>query len=155
MNERGKSDGPIVPKSATNKGRDDKRPAETREERGSTKGSSAKQTRVRAPHREALQHALDRVREAAARDRKQQFTTLWHHVYDPMRLRQEYLDLKRSAAPGIDGMTWEAYGGDLEGNLDDLSGRLKRGALSTTTTSPHQRQLLLPKATLAVEVSSL
>ena len=57
-----------------------------------------------------------------------QFTTLWHHVYDPDRLRTAYLGLKRDAAPGIDGETWRQYGEDREKNLQDLSDRLKRGA---------------------------
>jgi group II intron reverse transcriptase/maturase len=57
-----------------------------------------------------------------------QFTALWHQVYDPDRLRAAYLSLKRDAAPGIDGETWRQYGEDREGNLQDLSDRLKRGA---------------------------
>jgi RNA-directed DNA polymerase len=142
MNEHGKSDDPIVPKSATNKGRDSKRPAETREGRGSTKGSSTKQTRDRTQNRGALQQALVRVREAAERDRKQQFTTLWHHVYNPSRLRQEYFDLKRKAAPGIDGVTWQAYGEHLDENVEELASRLKRGAYRA---KPVQR-VYIPKA---------
>jgi hypothetical protein len=56
------------------------------------------------------------------------FTALLHHVYDIEHLRQTYHALKREAAPGIDGETWEHYGVALEENLQDLSGRLKRGA---------------------------
>jgi len=54
--------------------------------------------------------------------------TLWHHVANVERLREEYFALKRDSAPGVDGQTWEQYGLDLEGNLQDLSGRLHRGA---------------------------
>ena len=57
-----------------------------------------------------------------------QFTTLWHHVYDVNRLREAYFSLARQAAPGVDGVTWAAYGQDLESKLEDLSGRLQRGA---------------------------
>jgi retron-type reverse transcriptase len=77
---------------------------------------------------EDLPSALDRVRQAACRDKKLKFTSLWHHVYDIDRLREAYLALKRDAAAGVDGQTWQAYGQDLEGNLQDLSGRLMRGA---------------------------
>jgi RNA-directed DNA polymerase len=79
------------------------------------------------PEVEGLQSALERVRQAALSDKELKFTNLWHHVYDVERLREAYLALKRDAAPGIDGETWQAYGSDLEANLRDLSGRLARG----------------------------
>ncbi len=72
--------------------------------------------------------ALERVRHAAKRDRKQRFTALLHHVYDVEQLRKGYYSLKHNAAPGIDGETWKHYGENLEENLRDLSERLKRGA---------------------------
>ncbi len=75
-----------------------------------------------------LQSALQRIRQAACRDKGLQFTTLWHHVYDVDRLREAYLSLKRHAAPGVDGVTWQHYGENLEGSLRDLSSRLKFGA---------------------------
>jgi group II intron reverse transcriptase/maturase len=56
------------------------------------------------------------------------FTTLWHHVYEPARLREAFLSLKRDAASGVDAMTWSEYAQDLERRLQDLSGRLQRGA---------------------------
>ena len=74
-----------------------------------------------------LQNALERIRQAAAKDKQQRFTTLWHHVYNVGRLREEYYHLKPSAAPGVDGQTWSDYGKELESNLQDLSGRLQRG----------------------------
>jgi len=75
-----------------------------------------------------LPSGVERIRQASCRDRKMQFTTLWHHVYDPDRLRVAYLGLKRDAAPGVDGETWRQYGEDREKNLQDLSDRLQRGA---------------------------
>ena len=57
-----------------------------------------------------LQNALERIRQAAAKDKQQRFTTLWHHVYNVGRLREEYYNLKPSAAPGVDGQTWSDYG---------------------------------------------
>jgi group II intron reverse transcriptase/maturase len=53
---------------------------------------------------------------------------LWHHVAAVERLREEYFALKRDSAPGVDGQTWRQYGENLEANLQDLSGRLHRGA---------------------------
>ncbi|MDM8007549.1 MAG: group II intron reverse transcriptase/maturase [Phycisphaerae bacterium] len=76
---------------------------------------------------EALPNALDRIRQAARRDKKLRFTNLWHHVYDVARLRQAYFELSKRAAPGVDGQTWQAYGENLEANLRDLSERLRRG----------------------------
>jgi group II intron reverse transcriptase/maturase len=72
--------------------------------------------------------ALDRIREAAQRDKGLRFTTLWHQVYDVERLRKAYRETKKDAAPGVDGQTWLQYGQELEQNLQDLSRRLQRGA---------------------------
>jgi RNA-directed DNA polymerase len=44
------------------------------------------------------------------------------------RLREAYLGLKRKAAPGVDRVTWQSYGEELEANLQDLSERLRGGA---------------------------
>jgi len=129
MNGHGKSDRSVVPAKPSNKGDVAATPsAERVEGRGRPKGNAGEQTRSRAQIRSDLQQALDRVRQAAERDREQQFTTLWHHVYNPDRLREAYLGLKRHAAPGVDRVTWHRYGEDLEANLAALSSRLKRGA---------------------------
>ena len=69
-----------------------------------------------------------RIRQAAQKDKKLQFTALWHHVYNVDCLRDAYLSIKRHAAPGLDDLTWQQYGENLEANLQDLSDRLKRGA---------------------------
>jgi hypothetical protein len=61
MNDDGKSDRLMVPKTTANKGRDDNRSAESDEGRGLTKGSSDKHDRGRTQSRENLQHALDRI----------------------------------------------------------------------------------------------
>lgn len=75
-----------------------------------------------------LQSALERIRQAATKSRRQRFTALWHHVYQIARLREEYFHLKRYAAPGVDNQTWQEYGENLEDNLRTLSDRLQRGA---------------------------
>jgi len=77
---------------------------------------------------ENLPNATERIRQAASRDKRLRFTTLWHHVYNIEHLRKAYLGLKRNAAPGVDGETWRHYGENLEANLRDLADRLKRGA---------------------------
>src|SRR5246500_549341 len=67
-------------------------------------------------------------RNQTTRDKKQRFTALLHHIYDVERLRTAYLAIKKDAAAGVDGETWEHYGENLEANLQDLSQKLKRGA---------------------------
>ena len=54
------------------------------------------------------------------------FTSLYHHVTDVDNLRDCYEALDGDKAVGVDGVTKEQYGEDLEENLQDLSGRLKR-----------------------------
>src|SRR5919106_196270 len=126
MNGQGKSDRPAVPmKSPNNAGPP---AAEEREGSGLAKGNLRQQNAPRTPSRDSAPSALERVRQAAKRDRKLRFTALLHHVYDLNRLRAAYFSLKKEAAPGVDGETWQHYGEAVENNLRDLSERLKRGA---------------------------
>jgi len=69
---------------------------------------------------------LDRVRNAARQRTKEKFTALLHHVTIDL-LRDAFLALKRRAAPGVDGVTWQDYEADLEGNLQDLHARVHCG----------------------------
>jgi len=128
MNGRGKSDRPIVPKKPANKGEGAPSPAERVEGRGLAKGNPWRQTRDRTQRRAYLQQALGRIRQAASKDRKQRFTSLWRHVCRIDHLREEYFNLKPGSAPGVDGVTWRGYGEDLERHLQGLSDRLQRGA---------------------------
>jgi len=136
MNGGGKSDGPIVPQTSANNGGgnrlDGSHPAmplaERIEGRGPAKGNSLRGPGDRTRSRATLQAALERIRQAAGRDKELRLTTLWHHVYDIDRLREAYFALKPHAAPGVDGQTWRQYGEELAANLRDLSDRLKRGA---------------------------
>lgn len=77
---------------------------------------------------EGLPSAVERIRQAACRDKRLQFTTLWHHVYERDQLRRAYLGLKREAAPGVDEETWRHYRENLDENIRELSDKLKRGA---------------------------
>jgi RNA-directed DNA polymerase len=126
MNERRKSDSPIVPGKPPNKV--EAPAAEVAEERGLAKGNSLEQNAHRTQGRGSAPSALERVRQAAKRDKEVRFTALLHHVYDQERLRAAYKALRPGAAPGVDGVTWQYYGENLEENLRDLAGRLKRGA---------------------------
>src|SRR5258708_12066295 len=126
MNDQGKSDRPVVPmKSPNNAGQP---VAEGMEGSGLAKGNPRQQNAPRTPSRDGALSALERVRQAARRDRKLRFTALLHHIYDATRLRTAYFALKREAAPGVDGETWRHYGETLEGHLPDLAERLHRGA---------------------------
>jgi RNA-directed DNA polymerase len=116
--------------------------AEEVEERGLAKGNLQQQNAPRTPSRQGVHSALERVRQAARRDRKLRFTALLHHVYDPEMLREAYFSLKREAAPGVDRVTWRQYGEALEDNLQDLSERLKRGAYRAKPV----RRVFIPKA---------
>ena len=137
MNERGKSDSPVVPAKPPNK----TSVAEVVEERGLAKGNTA--SKARPGHRagSGVSQALDRVREIARKDKEARFTALLHHV-DVSRLRAAYWAIRPQAAPGVDGVTWEAYGQDLEANLQDLHGRLHTGRYRASPS----RRVYIPKA---------
>jgi retron-type reverse transcriptase len=140
MNGRGKSDRLVVPeKSPNNAGQP---AAEEREGSGRAKGNLLQQNASRTPCRTDAPSALERVRQAAKRDRKLRFTALLHHIYNLETLRMAYLRIKREAAPGVDGETWEHYGERLETNLQDLSDRLQRGAYRAKPV----RRVYIPKA---------
>ena len=126
MHDQGQSDRPVVPTKSPNKPGEPG--AEGMEGRGLAKGNPSQQNAPRTLSREGARSALDRVREAAKRDKQVRFTALLHHVYNVEHLRVAYYALKRDAAPGIDGETWGHYGEAIEEHLADLSERLKRRA---------------------------
>ena len=125
MNEHGKSDRPVVPAKSLNKA--GQPAAEGMEGRGLTKGNLPQQNASRTPSRTDAPSALERVRQAASKDKEMRFTALLHHIYNLETLRRAYFSLKKEASPGVDGETWRHYGETLEDNLQDLSHRLKRG----------------------------
>jgi RNA-directed DNA polymerase len=139
-NGPGKSDRPTVPgKSPNNAGQP---AAEGMEGRGLAKGNLPQQNVSRTPSRNDAPSALERVRQAAGKDKKLRFTALLHHIYNLDTLRRAYFSLKKEAAPGVDGETWRHYGETLEANLHDLSERLKRGAYRAKPV----RRVFIPKA---------
>ena len=111
------------------------------EGRGLAKGNTASATRPGHRAGPGVPNGLDRVRESARRDKGTRFTALLHHV-DLDRLRVAYWAIRPKAAPGVDGVTWEAYGQDLEVNLHDLRTRLHTGRYRASPS----RRAYIPKA---------
>jgi hypothetical protein len=126
MHEPGKSDSRTVPKKAPNKAGE--LAAEGLEGRRLAKQNSLQRTTLRTQGRERVHEALGRVRQTAERQKGQRFTALLHDIYAIDTLRAAFYELKRDAAPGVDGETWEHYGQDLEARLAELSDRVRRGA---------------------------
>jgi RNA-directed DNA polymerase len=139
MHERGKSDSPVVPAKPLNKAAE--AAAEAVEGRGLAEGNTDSKTRPGRSAGSGAPSALDRVREVARRDKDARFTALLHHV-DLDRLRGAYWALSPKAAPGVDGVTWEVYGQDLEANLRDLHQRLHGGRYQARPS----RRAYIPKA---------
>src|SRR4051795_5984411 len=119
------SDSVVVAMKPTNKA--ERSAAEPVEPRTGTKGNAGQQSTCRAQDRESVSQALERVRQAARQRNKERFTALLHHV-DLAMLRTAFYAMKRAAAPGVDGMTWEAYEADLDRRIEDLHARVKSGA---------------------------
>jgi len=128
MNGRRESDSRVVPaKLANNAGRP---AAESVEGRRLDKGNTDQQTAPRTQSRDhGASNALDRVRQVASRDRDARFTALLHHV-GVDRLRAAYRALSPTAAAGVDEVTWESYGQDLEVRLRDLHNRVPSQAVT-------------------------
>ncbi len=120
-----KSDEVIVPEKRPNKG--SLLPAEAVEGRTSPKGNSRQATAVRTQSRAAASAGLAAVRQAARQSKDVRFTALLHHLTVEL-LERSYFALKRHSAPGIDGVTWQAYGENLEENLPELHARIHRGS---------------------------
>jgi len=69
---------------------------------------------------------LTRIGEKARKEPGLVLTSLYHHICDVDNLRACYDTLEADRATGVDGVTKEEYGKNLEENLRDLSERLKR-----------------------------
>ena len=92
-------------------------------------------------HWESVNTKLQLIREKAKADKQLKFTTLLHHVYDVDVLRAAFFSLKKDAAPGVDGETWQDYHQNLETRLIDLAARLQRGAYQAKPV----RRVYIPK----------
>lgn len=139
MNDHRESDSRVVPAKLANKAEESA--AELVEGRRLDKGNADQQNARRTQSRDvSASSALDRVRQFAVMDRDARFTALLHHV-DVDRLRGAYRALSPKAAAGVDGVTWESYGQDLEANLRDLHARVQRGAYRAKPS----RRVFIPK----------
>lgn len=139
MHEDGKSDGRVVPARSANKAAQSV--AESAEGRRPAKGNTDSSTRPGHSAGLGVSSGLDRVREAARRDKEARFTALLHHV-TPERLYAAYRAIRPQAAAGTDGVTWASYGQDLEANLRDLHARVHSGAYRARPS----RRVYIPKA---------
>jgi RNA-directed DNA polymerase len=139
MHGHGKSDPNIVAEKPANNA--EQSAAELVEPRAGTKGKAEQQSTRRAQDRESVSQALERIRIAARQRRKERFTSLFHHISIEL-LETAFSELRRDAAAGVDGLTWQDYERDLERNLEDLHARVQRGAYRAL---PSQRRYI-PKA---------
>jgi len=137
MNGHQKSDRFVVPANPPNKAA----AAEAGEERERTKGNADGKTRPGHSAGSGVSSALDRVRQVAQRDKEARFTALLHHV-SLHRLYLAFDDLKKDAAPGVDGVTWQEYEQDLAANLRDLHERVQSGRYRASPS----RRVYIPKA---------
>jgi RNA-directed DNA polymerase len=126
---RGKSDCCVVPQKLPNKAAGaSPAAAEAVEGRRQAKGNAlAARMSRRTIRTYDMGTALEGIRQTARGNKGARFTGLLHHIYAVERLRAAYLALKRDAAAGVDGQTWQSYGQALEANLLELSDRLARG----------------------------
>jgi RNA-directed DNA polymerase len=122
-----KSDSAVVAGKSPNKA--GKPVAEAMEPRAGAEENAEQRNTRRTQSRESVLQSLDRIRQAAMRDKGTEFTALLHHV-TPELLDWAFFQLKKSAAPGVDGVTWDQYEAGLPDRLADLHGRVQRGTSS-------------------------
>jgi RNA-directed DNA polymerase len=138
MDEQGKSDGRVVPAKLTNKAG---RPvAETVEERRPAEGNTDSTTRPGRSAGSGVSSGLDRVREVARRDMDVRFAALLAPCRPGPPPSGPPGDPPGGCA-GVDGVTWTAYGQDLEANLRDLHARVHSGAYRASPS----RRVYIPK----------
>lgn len=88
-----------------------------------------------------VSQGLEGVRKAAKENKGLRFTALLHHMTVDL-LRESFYALKRKAAPGVDGVTWQDYEAGLEERLVDLHGRVHRGVYRAQPS----RRVYIPKS---------
>lgn len=120
-----KSDPVVVARKPANNA--DPSAAEWVEPRAGAKGNADQPRTRRTQSRGSVSPGLGRVRQAARQRKKEKFTALLHHVTIDL-LKDAFLALKRRAAPGVDGVTWQDYEANLEANLQNLHQRVHRGS---------------------------
>ena len=114
-----------VPMSHSNK--DGRSSAESEEGRPLIKENAGQPNTYPTQSGKGVSQGLASVRKAARENREMKFTALLHHLTIEL-LRESFYSLKRKAAPGVDGVTWQEYEHGVEDRLVDLHGRVHRGA---------------------------
>ena len=141
MYGRRQSDNSTVPAKLPNKALGN-RTAEAVEGRGLTKGKAVQQNTPRTQGRTSgVPNELHRIRQAAIGNKGEKFTALLHHI-SPERLRTAFQRIKKNAAAGVDGVTWQQYEEDLGSNLRELHAKIHRGAYRAKPS----RRVFIPKA---------
>jgi RNA-directed DNA polymerase len=140
MDDRGKSDSPIVPEKLSNNA--GASAAEGVEGRGLVERNATTHSTPRTQSRKnVVNPVLDRIRQAAHRDREVKFTALLHHVTIDL-LTKAFLALRRDAAAGVDGVTWSEYAEGMEARIRDLNERVHGGSYRAKPC----RRVSIPKA---------
>ncbi len=134
MHGNGKSDPEIVAVKPANKA--ERSATELVEQRAGTEGNADQQSTRRAQDRVSVSQALGRIRHAAKQRKKEKFTSLFHHISAEL-LRLSFFELKKDAAPGVDGMTWQDYEPDLDHKIEDLRARVQGGTYRALPSRRH------------------
>jgi retron-type reverse transcriptase len=116
-------------------------PAEFVEKRPPAKGNPVQPTVTETQNSESALSGLDRVREAAKRDKELCFTNLLHHVTID-QLRNAYKGLNPKAARGVDDVTWSEYGEGLNERLAVLHDQIQSGSYRAKPS----KRVWIPKA---------
>jgi RNA-directed DNA polymerase len=133
------SDNCIVPAKAPNK--DPQGSAEGLEGRQLIKENTGESNPSRTGDGQIGSRGLQGVRESAKQDKGKRFTALLHHVNEAL-LQDSFYSLQRDAAPGVDRVTWQEYEQGLEERIQDLHGRVHRGAYRAQPS----RRVYIPKS---------
>ena len=136
MSAKEKSDLPEVAEKRANKAAS--AATELVEQRGGAKENAELQSTVRTQSREAVSRAQARIREAVIRNKQDKLTALLHHINVDV-LRASFFGLKKTAAPGVDEMTWTEYAEHLEASLVSLDGQSRQNHRRRQTWAPSVR----------------
>jgi retron-type reverse transcriptase len=88
---------------------------------------SAQETSAVRTTEQDWQTFLRAIAEKASTDKGHRFGDLYRRLNRDV-LRLCFLRLRKDAASGVDGVTYQEYERNLEANLEDLEGRLRRKA---------------------------
>ena len=136
-----KSDTSILPKKSSNKGPN---PAEMAEERDVAKRNADESTASRTQSRSRendVSMGLEGIREIAKRNRNCRFTALLHHV-TPSLLVESFYALRKQAAAGVDGVTWQEYENVIYTRVHELHREIHIGAYRAQPS----RRVYIPKS---------